>query len=92
MEINFTYDSFVKAVRQLFETNKLNLTQDDKKFIDECIVYGEPGVAYEALVPLLYEYRIPITKESYELAVEIGMAMKHEESYWLSLKELIIKI
>ncbi len=83
-------DSFEKMVRSLFESNKSGLPEHNIKFIDECIMYGESGVAYETLVDQLYEYDIPITKESYELIEKIGTDMNHQESYWLPLKELII--
>jgi hypothetical protein len=89
MHIKITDDSFEKGVRRFFESNKSGLSKEDIEFIDECIMYGESGVAYETLIAQLYEYGCPITKESYELAEKIGKAMNHKENYWLPLKELI---
>ncbi len=88
--MNITDDSFEKEVRLLLETNKSGLTKDDIKFIDECIIYGESGVAYETLCVQLYEHDSPITKESYDLSEKIGQNNNFDENYWLPLKELIV--
>ena len=84
-----TISDFEKMVRHLFETYKSRFTEDDVDVIDNLITHNESGVAYETILPLLYEYKIPITKESYELAAKTGKAMNHKESYWMPLKELI---
>ncbi len=89
LTMKITDDSFEKGVKRLFETNKSGLTNDDIKFIEECIMYGESGLAYETTIAQLYEHNILISRESYDLIEEIGKAMNHSESYWLPLKQLI---
>mgnify|MGYP000225701447 FL=1 len=44
------------------------------------------STAYEILCDQLYEYSCPITKESYDLIVDIGQSIDHDESFWLHLR------
>ncbi len=85
------YSHFEKMVINLLDLIRSQLTNDNIENIEDLIAHNESGVAYETIVPLIYEYKIPLTKESYQLVTEIGQAMKKKESYWLILRDLIIE-
>ena len=61
------YDTYYgDRMRNLFKNTKDSLFKEDVDEINDYIVHGECGLAYDHVCAQLNEYNIPISKESYE--------------------------
>ncbi len=56
--------------------------RDGDEVIEDYLRHGEAGVAFEHLLYMILEPRLPISMETYELIDRVGRALGMEPSKW----------
>ena len=91
MKIDINDDSFGLAIEKIYRECKFKLDPKDAEFIEKCIAYNEPAIAFETIVEKIQHNRIPISQRAYELIEQVGKAPNLAESYWTSLNCPVVK-
>ena len=78
-----------KLEKALYLTSNV-LEQELIADISVCIHANEGVIAFEILCSNLYEFDLPISKETYELLEDIGTELETKKHFHENLKPLII--
>ena len=82
-------DLVVSNIRKLLAQTGGQLPPTNVKDAEDLLKYGEWGEALDLVCTQLYEYRITISQELYDIVEQCGLAMNLDAEEWNYLRELV---